>query len=79
MRAWFRNASFSFVLVLVLLLSVSLPLWAAEIVILHNNDVHSRLESHVPSGAEEKQGGRVRLATLVERIRLSTVQTKSCS
>ena len=69
MRAWFRNASFSFVLVLVLLLSVSLPLWAAEIVILHNNDVHSRLESHVPSGAEEKQGGRVRLATLVERIR----------
>src|SRR5690554_6855817 len=69
LRAWFRNASFSFVLVLVLLLSVSLPLWAAEIIILHNNDVHSRLESHVPQGAQWEQGGRVRLATLVEEIR----------
>src|SRR5699024_10344583 len=56
-------------LVLVMLLSISLPLWAAEVIILHNNDVHSRLESHVPEGAEKEQGGRVRLATLVEQVR----------
>ena len=69
MRAKFRNSSFVMVLMLVMLLSVSLPLWAAEIIILHTNDVHSRLESHVPSGAEQEQGGRVRLATLVEDVR----------
>ncbi len=57
------------ILVLVMLLSISLPLWAAEIVILHTNDVHSRLVSHVPQGAEKEQGGRVRLATLVEDVR----------
>lgn len=69
LRAWLRKTSFSIVLVLVLLLSISLPLWAAEIVILHSNDVHSRLESHVPEGAEAEQGGRVRLATVVEEVR----------
>lgn len=57
------------VLVLVMLLSISLPLWAAEIIILHNNDVHSRLESHLPQGAEKEQGGRVRLASLVQEVR----------
>lgn len=57
------------VLVLSLLLSVSLPLWAAEIIILHSNDVHSRLESHTPQGAEKELGGRVRLATVVEQVR----------
>ncbi len=69
MRARLRNTSISIVLVLVLLLSISLPLWAAEIVILHTNDVHSRVESHLPEGAEREQGGRVRLATLVDEIR----------
>ncbi len=69
MRAKFRNSSFVMVLVLVMLLSISLPLWAAEIIILHSNDVHSRLESHLPQGAEKEQGGRVRLATLVEDVR----------
>ncbi|NMA60518.1 MAG: bifunctional metallophosphatase/5'-nucleotidase, partial [Firmicutes bacterium] len=69
MRAKFRNSSFVMVLVLVMLLSISLPLWAAEIIILHNNDVHSRLESHLPQGAEKEQGGRVRLASLVQEVR----------
>lgn len=68
MRAKLSN-SFALVLVLAMLLSISLPLWAAEVIILHNNDVHSRLESHVPQGAEKEQGGRVRLATLVEQVR----------
>src|SRR5690554_5770114 len=69
LRAKFRNTWFVLVFVLVALLSLSLPLWAAEIIILHNNDVHSRLESHVPQDAEVEQGGRVRLATLVDEIR----------
>ncbi len=69
LRARLRNTSISIVLVLVLLLSISLPLWAAEIIILHTNDVHSRVESHLPEGAQEEQGGRVRLATLVDEIR----------
>lgn len=56
-------------LAMVMLLSLSLPIWAAEIIILHTNDVHSRLESHIPQGAEVEQGGRVRVATLVEEIR----------
>lgn len=67
----FKSSKFYLVLVVVMvaMLAVSLPLWAAEIIILHNNDVHSRLESHVPEGAEVEQGGRVRLATLVDEIR----------
>ena len=69
MRAKFGSTGLVLVLVLVTLLSVSLPLWAAEIIILHTNDVHSRLESHVPQGLQLEQGGRVRLATLVERVR----------
>ncbi|NMB00545.1 MAG: multifunctional 2',3'-cyclic-nucleotide 2'-phosphodiesterase/5'-nucleotidase/3'-nucleotidase [Firmicutes bacterium] len=69
MRAKFRKSWLVTVLVLVAMVSVSLPLWAAEIIILHNNDVHSRLESHVPEGAEVEQGGRVRLASLVDEIR----------
>ena len=68
---WSRFSRFRLALILVLavVLTVSLPLWAAEIVILHTNDVHSRLESHIPAEAEEEQGGRVRLATLVDDIR----------
>lgn len=68
---WSRFSKFRLALILVLavVLTVSLPLWAAEIVILHTNDVHSRLESHIPAEAEEEQGGRVRLATLVDDIR----------
>lgn len=69
LRAKIRNSSFVLALVVVLLLSISLPLWAAELIILHTNDVHSRLESHVPSGAEEEQGGRVRLASVVDEVR----------
>lgn len=69
MRTKFRNSWLVLVFVLVALLSLSLPLWAAEIIILHNNDVHSRLESHIPEGADVEQGGRVRLATLVDEIR----------
>lgn len=57
------------VLVLAVLLTASMQLWAAELVILHTNDVHSRLESHIPADAEQEQGGRVRLATLVDDIR----------
>src|SRR5690625_410898 len=68
-RTKFRNSWLVLVFVLVALLSLSLPLWAAEIIILHNNDVHSRLESHIPEGADVEQGGRVRLATLVDEIR----------
>ena len=49
--------------------TASLPLWAAELEILHNIVVHSRLESHLPSEAEAVQGRRVRLATLVDEIR----------
>ncbi|HBG02474.1 MAG TPA: multifunctional 2',3'-cyclic-nucleotide 2'-phosphodiesterase/5'-nucleotidase/3'-nucleotidase, partial [Firmicutes bacterium] len=71
-----RNVYFVLMLVLLTLFSVSLPLWAAlpagervEIVILHTNDVHSRLESHLPQGLQVEQGGRVRLATLVEEVR----------
>ncbi len=56
MRARLRNTSISIVLVLVLLLSISLPLWAAEIVILHTNDVHSRVESHLPEGGRKGAG-----------------------
>lgn len=65
MRAKLRSSWFVLVLVLVAMLSVSLPLWAAEIIILHTNDVHSRVESH---GADQI-GGRVRAATLVNEIR----------
>ena len=43
--------------------------FAAELIILHTNDVHSRVESHIPAGAEEEQGGRVRAATVIEDIR----------
>lgn len=69
MRARFSKSWLVLVVVLIATLAVSFPLWAAEIIILHNNDVHSRLESHIPSGAEVEQGGRVRLATLVDEIR----------
>jgi len=69
MRSRFSKSRLVLVVVLAALLTVSLPLWAAELIILHNNDVHSRLESHVPEGAEVEQGGRVRLATLVDEIR----------
>ncbi|HKM42467.1 MAG TPA: bifunctional UDP-sugar hydrolase/5'-nucleotidase, partial [Limnochordia bacterium] len=69
MKAKFRSSSFVLVLALVTLLAVSMPSFAAEIIILHTNDVHSRVESHVPQGAEEEQGGRVRAATVVEEIR----------
>lgn len=74
MRTKFEKSWFVVVFVLVALLAVSLPLWAdqgqrSEIIILHTNDVHSRLESHIPDGHEVEQGGRVRLATLVEEIR----------
>src|SRR5690554_1392541 len=69
MRGRFSKSRLVLVSVLIALLTVSLPLWAAELVILHNNDVHSRLESHLPAEAEEVQGGRVRLATLVDEIR----------
>ena len=69
MRSRFSKSRLVLVSVLIALLTVSLPLWAAELVILHNNDVHSRLESHLPAEAEEVQGGRVRLATLVDEIR----------
>ena len=57
------------VAVLIALFTVSLPLWSAELVSLHNKDVLSRLESHLPAEAEVVQGGRVRLATLVDEIR----------
>lgn len=69
MRSRFNKSRLVLVFVLTALLTVSLPLWAAELIILHNNDVHSRLESHVPADGEEEQGGRVRLATLVDEIR----------
>src|SRR5690606_28051770 len=69
MRSRFNKSRLVLVFVLTALLTVSLPLWAAELIILHNNDVHSRLESHVPADGEEQQGGRVRLATLVDEIR----------
>ncbi len=68
MRRKFGNLSFV-TLIVVAVLAFSLPLWAAEVIILHTNDVHSRLESHVPQGAEFEQGGRVRLAPLVEEVR----------
>lgn len=64
-----RSKRLVLALVLAALLSLSLPAWAADLIILHNNDVHSRLESHLPEGAEEVQGGRVRLATIVDEIR----------
>lgn len=69
MRTKFKNSWFMLVLVLVTMLAVSLPVWAAELIILHTNDVHSRVESHLPQGAQEEQGGRVRAATLIEEIR----------
>lgn len=69
MRGKFRNTWFVLALVLVTLFAVNLPLMAAEIIILHTNDVHSRLESHLPQGLQLEQGGRVRLATLVEEVR----------
>lgn len=69
MRNKFRNTWFVLVLVLVTLFSVNLSALAAEIIILHTNDVHSRLESHTPQGLQVEQGGRVRLATLVENVR----------
>ena len=69
MRAKLRSSWFVLVLVLVTVLSASLPIFAAEIIILHTNDVHSRVESHIPQGAEGEQGGRVRAATLIEEIR----------
>lgn len=42
---------------------------AAELVILHTNDVHARLEPFKPWGAKEKIGGLVRLASVVEDIK----------
>src|SRR5690554_7745587 len=69
MRGKFRNTWFVLALVLVTLFAVNLPLMAAEIIILHTNDVHSRLESHLLQGLQLEQGGRVRLATLVEEVR----------
>ncbi|MCK9526945.1 MAG: bifunctional metallophosphatase/5'-nucleotidase, partial [Limnochordia bacterium] len=69
MRTKFRSSWLVLVLALVALLTVSVPILAAEIIILHTNDVHSRVESHLPQGAEEEQGGRVRAATVVEEIR----------
>src|SRR5690625_4079235 len=50
-------------------LSLSLPRCAAEVIIWPHNDVHSRLESHIPEGGDVEQGGRVRLATLVDEVR----------
>lgn len=69
MRMNSRRSMFAMVLVIVTVLSVSLSTWAAEIVILHTNDVHGRLVSHMPQNAENEIGGMVRLATLVEEIR----------
>ena len=69
MKVRFRRSSFVLVLVLVTLLAVSMSSFAAELIILHTNDVHSRVESHIPAGAEEEQGGRVRAATVIEDIR----------
>ena len=66
MRSRFSKSRLVLVSGLIALLTVSLPLWAAERVSPHNNDVHSRLESHLPAEAEEVHGGRVRLATLVD-------------
>lgn len=63
-----RSSLFIALLVLTVVLS-SGALLAADLVILHTNDVHGRLESHTPSGAEQEQGGLVRLATLVEEQR----------
>jgi 2',3'-cyclic-nucleotide 2'-phosphodiesterase (5'-nucleotidase family) len=56
MRGKFRNTWFVLALVLVTLFAVNLPLMAAEIIILHTNDVHSRLESHLPQGLQLEQG-----------------------
>lgn len=48
MRSRFSKSRLVLVSVLIALLTVSLPLWAAELVILHNNDVHSRLSPTCP-------------------------------
>ncbi len=69
LRARFRSSSVVLVLILVTLLALSMPSVAAELIILHTNDVHSRVESHIPQGAEEEQGGRVRAATVIDEIR----------
>lgn len=69
MKARIRSSWLVLVLALVTVLAASIPMLAAEIIILHTNDVHSRVESHIPQGAEEEQGGRVRAATLVDEIR----------
>ena len=69
MRMNSRRSILVMVLVLVTVLSVNLSTWAAEIVILHTNDVHGRLVSHTPQNAEKEIGGLVRLATLVEEVR----------
>lgn len=69
LRAKWRSSWLVLVLALVISLAGSLPIFAAEIIILHTNDVHSRIESHIPQGAEAEQGGRVRVATLIEEIR----------
>lgn len=57
------------VLVLCVTLLASGSLWSADLVILHTNDVHGRLDSHTPRGADAEQGGLVRVATLVEEQR----------
>lgn len=65
MRAKLRSSWFVLVLVIITMLSVSMPLWAAQVIILHTNDVHSRVEPH----GTDQIGGRVRVATLVDEVR----------
>jgi len=69
LKSTVRRFSYVISMVLISLFVITLPLLAAEIIILHTNDVHSRLESHLPQGASEEIGGRVRLATVVEQVR----------
>lgn len=56
----------TFVLLVVALILAAGSVVAGDLIILHTNDGHGRLESHTPRGAEFEQGGLVRLASVVD-------------
>lgn len=67
MRRLFRSSLLVVLVAFALVLGAQATIFGAELVILHTNDVHSRLESFVDG--ETELGGLARLATVVDEIR----------